>query len=216
MPIRVESRSVNMPKDQRPSPSVPLQVLVVDPDDLTRQQVADFMAGQSLRITTAVDGRTAIGTLQRSGGRYGLVVTELNLPDADGFAILHAARQSRATSQVLIVTSQASLEAAILGVRVGAADYVLKPLDLDEFEHTYQRVMERSKELEMLGEFTSGTPMHTVGSRARALLSGGLSGTFEQRMADNPLDPRNRRISIIVKSHAATELEKSLRTARLK
>jgi hypothetical protein len=35
-------------------------------------------------------------------------------------------------------------------------------------------------------------------------------------MADNPLDPRNRRISIIVKSHAATELEKSFRAARSK
>lgn len=183
VPIRGGSRTVAMPKDPRPSPYAPLQVLVVDPDDLTRQQVADFMVGQSLRVTTAIDGRAAIGTLQRSGGRYGLVVTELNLPDADGFAILHAARQSRATSQVLIVTSPASLEAAILGVRVGAADYVLKPLDLDEFEHTYQRVMERSKELEMLGEFTSGTPLHGHGGRARALPGGGLSGSFEQRMA---------------------------------
>lgn len=172
-----------MPKDPRPSPYASLQVLVVDPDDLTRQQVADFMVGQSLRVTTAVDGRAAIGTLQRSGGRYGVVVTELNLPDADGFAILHAARQARASSQVLIVTAPSSLEAAILGVRVGAADYLLKPLDLDEFEHTYRRVMERSKELDMLGEFTSGTPTLSPGSRARALPGGGLGGTFEQRMA---------------------------------
>lgn len=172
-----------MPKDPRPSPDAPLQVLVVEPDDLTRQQVTDFMVGQSLRVTTAIDGRAAIGTLQRSGGRYGVVVTELNLPDADGFAVLHAARQARASSQVLIVTAPSSLEAAILGVRVGAADYILKPLDLDEFEHTYRRVMERSKELDMLGEFTSGTPIVTQGSRARALPGGGLSGTFEQRMA---------------------------------
>jgi hypothetical protein len=43
--------------------------------------------------------------------------------------------------------------------------------------------MERSKELEMLGEFTSGTPLHGQGSRARALPGGGLSGSFEQRMA---------------------------------
>lgn len=40
-----------MPKDPRPSPYAPLQVLVVEPDDLTRQQVTDFMVGQSLRVT---------------------------------------------------------------------------------------------------------------------------------------------------------------------
>ena len=53
VPIRGGSRTVAMPKDPRPSPYAPLQVLVVDPDDLTRQQVADFMVGQSLRVTTA-------------------------------------------------------------------------------------------------------------------------------------------------------------------
>jgi chemotaxis protein MotB len=60
----------------------------------------------------------------------------------------------------------------------------------------------------------------------RAMEVGGIRATQIQsvrgladttlRIADNPLDPRNRRISIIVKSQAATELEKSLRSARSK
>lgn len=58
VPIRGGSRTVAMPNYPRPSPYAPLQVLVVDPDDLTRQQVADFMVGQSLRVNeTPLDHR---------------------------------------------------------------------------------------------------------------------------------------------------------------
>jgi flagellar motor protein MotB len=58
--------------------------------------------------------------------------------------------------------------------------------------------------------------MEVGGIRATQIQSvRGLADTT-LRIADNPLDPRNRRISIIVKSQAATELEKSLRSARSK
>lgn len=119
------------------------QVLVVDDEADARELVVEYFHSLGFRVSGAQDGRGAIATLQSSNGRYGLVVTDLNLPGADGFAVLQAARQANAGCFVVIVTGYASLDSAIRAVRVGAYDYLTKPFSLTQLDVILARIRDR-------------------------------------------------------------------------
>jgi DNA-binding response OmpR family regulator len=71
-------------------------------------------------------------------------VTDLNLPGADGFAVLQAARQVNESCYVVIVTGYASLDSAIRAVRVGAYDYLTKPFSLGQLDVILSRICDRA------------------------------------------------------------------------
>lgn len=117
-----------------------LDVLVVDDEPTVRELLHEYFGAHGFRVTSARDGRSAITTLQRSWGRFGLVITDLNLPGADGFAVLQAARNSNPNCFVVIITGFASLDSAIRAVRVGAYDYLTKPFSLAQLDVVLARI----------------------------------------------------------------------------
>jgi DNA-binding NtrC family response regulator len=118
--------------------------MVVDDDADVRDLISSFLHALGLRATTAQDGRAAITELERSAGRYGVVITDVNLPGADGFAVLEAARRVNASCYVVIVTGYASLDSAIQAVRGGAYDYLPKPFSLGQLDVVLQRISDRA------------------------------------------------------------------------
>lgn len=120
-----------------------LDVLVVDDEPTVRELLLEYFNGLGFRVTGAEDGRGAIALLQRAWGQFGLVVTDLNLPGADGFAVLQAARQANPHCFVVIITGYASLDSAIRAVRVGAYDYLTKPFSLAQLDIILSRLHER-------------------------------------------------------------------------
>ncbi len=121
------------------------EVLVVDDEPAARELLIEYFRSLGFRVSGAQDGRGAIASLQRSHGSYGLVVTDLNLPGADGFAVLQAARQANASCYVVIVTGYASLDSAIQAVRVGAYDYLTKPFTLGQLDVVLGRIQDRAR-----------------------------------------------------------------------
>lgn len=117
-----------------------LDVLVVDDEPGIRELLTGYFAARGFRVDGAPDGRAAITLLQRAHGRFGLVVTDLNLPGADGFAVLQAARQANPHCFVVIITGYASLDSAIRAVRVGACDYLTKPFSLGQLDVILSRI----------------------------------------------------------------------------
>ncbi|MCC7123590.1 MAG: response regulator [Acidobacteria bacterium] len=160
------------------------QVLVVEPDEMTREDIAAYFVERGVPVSTAPDGRAAISTLLRSGGRYTVVVTELNLTGADGFAVLHAARQANRHCLVMLLTAGASLDSAVLGVRVGAADYLLKPFGMAQFDTVYKRMVERGSETSAVAMVAdAGRPLALPAPAAAPAAPGGAAMSMEQRLA---------------------------------
>jgi two-component system, NtrC family, response regulator AtoC len=127
-------------------PAVPflrIEALVVDDDESVREVIAAYFTKLGMSVTAASDGRTAISMLERSNGRFTVVVTDLSLPGADGLAVLKAARQANASSYVVIVTGYASLDSAIAAVRLGAYDYLTKPFSLGQLDVILRRIADR-------------------------------------------------------------------------
>jgi len=129
-----------MPNDELTS----WEVLVVDDDDAVRELIVAYFNGLGMPVTSTSDGLRAISLLHRTRGRFRLVVTDLNLPGADGFAVLQAARQSNGGCYVVIITGYASLDSAILAVRVGAYDYLAKPFSLKQLDLILERITQRA------------------------------------------------------------------------
>ena len=120
-----------------------MEVLVVDDDEAVREVIITYFSRLGMAVTGAMDGRAAVANLERSAGRYGVVVTDLSLPGADGLAVLRAARQANASCYVVIVTGYASLDSAIAAVRLGAYDYLTKPFSLGQLDVILKRIHDR-------------------------------------------------------------------------
>jgi two-component system response regulator AtoC len=118
-------------------------VMVADDDPAVRDLLSDYLRQRGLTVATAQDGRAAIAAIGRS--RYGLVLTDINMPGADGFEVLRAARAANASTYVVIMTGYASLESAVRAVRLGAHDYLTKPISLGQIEVMLTAINDRSK-----------------------------------------------------------------------
>lgn len=120
-----------------------LDALIVDDEPEVVELLAEHLRARGLRVATAGDGLAAVQELGRHPGRYSLVITDLHLPGADGFAVLDAARAASPSVYVVIVTGYASLDAAIQAVRRGAYDFLTKPFSLGQIDALLGRVEDR-------------------------------------------------------------------------
>lgn len=156
---------------------LPWDILVVDDDDGIRDLIVSFFHTLGVRVTSAQDGRAAVLELERSAGRYGMVITDVNLPGADGFEVLDAARRVNASCYVVIVTGYASLDSAIQAVRGGAYDYLPKPFSLGQLEVILQRITDRASLEE------ENRRLASAGQRLTARLSATTTMVVEDRLA---------------------------------
>lgn len=134
-------QATHMPPTESSSP--PFEVLVVDDEPDIRELLAEYFRERGYEVTTAGDGRAAIAAIERAPSRYGLILTDLQLPGADGLAVLTAARAANPHVYVVIITGFASLDSAIQAVRLGAYDYLTKPFSLGQIEVVTRRILDR-------------------------------------------------------------------------
>lgn len=152
------------------------EALVVDDDEAVREVIVAYLSKQGMAVTGVTDGRAAVSALERSNGRYTLVVTDLSLPGADGLAVLQAARQANASSYVVIVTGYASLDSAISAVRLGAYDYLTKPFSLGQLDVILRRIGDRASLEHENRALMHGDP------RAAATRGGPVTGDVVERL----------------------------------
>lgn len=121
----------------------PLEVLLVDDELSTREVLEQFCRSRNLPVTTASDGRAAITALERSPARFTIVLTDINMPGADGFEVLKTARAGNRSCYVVMITGYATLDSALRAVREGAYDYLAKPFSLGQLDVMLVRIKDR-------------------------------------------------------------------------
>jgi DNA-binding NtrC family response regulator len=126
-----------------PQPHTLLNVLVVDDEPEIRELLVEYFRDRGFETATAGDGRAAIAAIERDPTRYRLIVSDLQMPGADGLAVLRAAKTANPSCYVVIITGYASLDSAIQAVRLGAYDYLTKPFSMGQIDVVVQRVTDR-------------------------------------------------------------------------
>ena len=118
-------------------------VLVVDDDPGVRELLAEFLRRMQLKVASASNGRAAITAIEREPDRYWLVLSDLDMPGANGLDVLSAVKAINPALHVVIISGYGSLDMAVNAVRLGAFDYLSKPFTLGEIEMLIHRLGQR-------------------------------------------------------------------------
>ena len=122
------------------------KILIVEDDLFFRDMYASLLQAEGYLTETAACGAEALDLLSKN--RYGLVITDLVMPDISGMEILSRVRESDPGIDVIMVTGNANLESAIFALKHGARDYLLKPVNHDEFRHSVAQCMQQRRLLD--------------------------------------------------------------------
>ncbi|MBK9374795.1 MAG: sigma-54-dependent Fis family transcriptional regulator [Holophagales bacterium] len=101
-------------------------ILVVDDEAGFRALLRDILEGAGHGVTEARNGAEALGFLDRSA--FDLVLTDRQMPQVDGLELVRRIRARPASPPVVVLTAHGSIPEAVDAVRLGAADYITKPL----------------------------------------------------------------------------------------
>ncbi|MGF1481184.1 MAG: response regulator transcription factor [Cyanophyceae cyanobacterium] len=113
------------------------RILVVEDEDLIRDMIVLALEEEGYEVSTANDGRTALKFLQNSPASetefpFDLVILDLMLPQINGLDICRLLRYEGNTIPILILSAKASETDRVLGLEVGADDYLTKPFSMRE------------------------------------------------------------------------------------
>ncbi len=120
------------------------QLLVVEDDASIRESLADYFAGRAWIVRTA-DGRAAAARALQDQ-RFDMVLLDLRLSDGDGLDLLRALRRRGDKTPVIVLTARGEVEQRVLGLKLGADDYVVKPFSVHELAARIDAVQRRAEQ----------------------------------------------------------------------
>jgi DNA-binding NtrC family response regulator len=118
-------------------------VLVIEDQDSARESLTELLRGEGYEVHEAADGNKAIALVDQHD--LDVVLTDLMMPGSDGMAVLRHIRDVSPQTLVLLMTAHASVDTAIEAVRLGAQDYLLKPLIFEDVLRKVQHLMSHRK-----------------------------------------------------------------------
>jgi two-component system response regulator PilR (NtrC family) len=119
------------------------RILIVDDEGDIRLTLATFLKEEGYQCQTAKDGESALDHVREGG--IDVVLTDVSMPGMGGIELMRQVHQWSPETMVLLMTAYASVETAIEALRSGAADYFLKPLDLDELAVRIRSLIQRQE-----------------------------------------------------------------------
>jgi response regulator RpfG family c-di-GMP phosphodiesterase len=117
------------------------QVLIVDDDRQVRDILHEIFLSHGFQCRTAADGYEALELFQLN--RPPLVFTDVKMPRMDGVALLKAARDIDPDAAFVILTGLGDVKIAIESLKLGAHDFIVKPVNIDELLIAAERALER-------------------------------------------------------------------------
>ena len=119
------------------------RLLVVEDDDTIRDTVAEALEMEGFAVTAATNGRSAWDLLSRES--YDLVVLDLMLPGINGLDLCRQLRQSESPPLILVVSARDTETDRVLGLEVGADDYLIKPFGMRELVARCRALLRRQR-----------------------------------------------------------------------
>lgn len=137
-------------------------LLVVDDDPGVRDLLRRYFVTQDFHVSTVPNGTEMHKAL--AGSRIDLVLLDLGLPGEDGFVLTRQLRENW-NGPVIIITGRGESVDRVVGLELGADDYVTKPFDLRELLARVRSVLRRSTPTARKADGVSQAPFHFSGFR---------------------------------------------------
>jgi DNA-binding NtrC family response regulator len=178
-------------------------VLVIDDELLIRKSLTKVLRAKGYRVETAATGAAGVEAVERL--RPQVAILDMRLPDTDGLTVLRRVKETAADTQVIVITAFGDVDSAVEAMKLGAADFVRKPYELDEItlavesaaqafaretelEGFRRPALERYLSEEILGESAAMVELRDLltkvaASEATTVLVEGESGTGKELVA---------------------------------
>ncbi len=131
------------------------QILVAEDDDIMRITVCDHLSSLNFRVSEAHNGKDALNLV--NSNHYDLIISDIRMPGMDGQKLLSAIKQLCPKTEVIMMTAHGSTDHAIDCLKNGAADYILKPFDLDDLTCRVERILNMQQIKARCASLESGT-----------------------------------------------------------
>ena len=119
------------------------RVLLVDDEPQVRELLSRHLSNKGFDCTQAADGRAALERIESDPPH--LVVTDIKMPRMDGMELLRRLSSQGVDLPVVLITSMADVKTAVEALTMGAAEYLLKPFNLDEVTIAIERALEHHR-----------------------------------------------------------------------
>jgi two-component system nitrogen regulation response regulator NtrX len=120
------------------------RILIVDDEEGIRRSLDGILSDEGFETDSAADGEQAVGVIER-GGPPDLVLLDIAMPGRDGVEILEELRGRWPELPVVMMSGHGTIETAVRTTRIGAFDFIEKPLSIDKLLLTLQHALEQSR-----------------------------------------------------------------------
>ncbi|MFQ3650832.1 MAG: sigma-54 dependent transcriptional regulator [Gemmataceae bacterium] len=129
-----------MPRKAASRPVETGPILVIDDEQLIRETLAEYLTQQGYEVVACGTGEE--GLEQASRRPFAIVLCDMQLPGMDGLAVLDRLQQISPETSVLLITAFATVENAVEAFQMGAHDYLMKPILLEEVAGKIRRLFD--------------------------------------------------------------------------
>ena len=125
-------------------------ILIVDDEKNLSKLLSKVLIREGYGALTADSGIEALNIFESQ--QVDIIITDIKMPGMDGMELLRRIKTIDPSIKVIMITAFATLETAIEALRIGAADYITKPFNIDEVVYSVRRIVESSEEIEPLNQ----------------------------------------------------------------
>ena len=122
----------------------PATLLIIDDDEVVRLSLADYLEDSGFNVLQASNGQQGLEMFERE--QPDLIICDLRMPQVDGLTLLRRISELSIDTPVLVLSGAGVMSDVVQALRLGAADYLIKPLeDLMVLEHSVNRALDRAR-----------------------------------------------------------------------
>jgi DNA-binding NtrC family response regulator len=138
--VQQDSPSTAVQPPAAPPVPVKRRILIAEDSESTRNNLKQLLeANSGLCVDTVPDGTCALETLLDRA--YSIVVTDLKMPGISGMELMEEVQKRRLPVSVIVTTGYGSIDEAVRAMRLGATDFLTKPIDIDHLRLVIERAL---------------------------------------------------------------------------
>ncbi len=116
------------------------RILLVEDNETAGKQLKQLLqTNQRFEVDTVGEGKEALAALEKQN--YNLVLTDLRMPGFDGMDLIRAIQERRLPATVIVMTAYGSIDDAVQAIRLGAYDFLTKPIDIENLRLVIERAL---------------------------------------------------------------------------
>ncbi len=185
-----------------------IKVLIVDDNRTNRRILERLVKRWGMNPTTASDGEAALAALStalEADEPYGLVLTDVHMPNMDGFDLVERIKRrlELSTSTIMMLTSGGQRGDATRCRELGISAYLLKPVRQSELREAIVRVLSMKDRVRTLPLITSRSPQAQSGPKRSLKILLAEDNLVNQKLAMRMLEKRNHSVSVVTNGREA-------------